>query len=735
MRKYVAFLLCFLLAVPFTAAPRKKVAVVLGGGGAKGVAHIGILKTIEKAGIPIDIVAGTSMGAIVGGLYAIGYTPEEIETMVREQDWEMLLSDRIERNSLFFPEKENAERYVLSLPFGKEKKDRIIDGVIKGQNLQNLFANLTIGYHDSVDFRSFRIPFACVAVDLVSGQDYVFRRGSLPLAMRASMAIPAVFTPVRLDSMVLVDGGLNNNYPVDVAKEMGADIIIGVDLGTSDLRAYERLYSPGDIVTQIVALHGYEAYVRNKEQTDLLFRPDMEPYRSASFYRSAIDTMIKRGEQEAERHWDEIIALKKKIGITGNGQALRNEQGPATPLRATDRFYIRHISYEGADPRDEKWLKRIGGLHENSYITQHELQRCMDILIGTDAYAYVTYKLTGEKQSDLVFTLQPKSLSSVHLGIRFDTEEIIGVLANVRFNYRKHFRSRVALTGRAGDKTSYVRLDYSIERSALRNFNIAYQCLYQDLDIYRKGKKMFNTAYFRYLAEFAYSDMNWLNFKVKMGIRYEYFDYNAFLYAGEEGDYQVNTEGFIGYFASAQLETLDRRYFPTRGISLEADYTLYTDDFVKFRKKSPFSALKVNMTTVVPLTSRLSFLPAAYGRFLIGKNLAYPFLNAMGGTVFGRYYPQQLPFAGINHLELFNQALAVGRLQLRYRIAGRHYVTLTGNYAVHHDDFFHLFDGQHLWGGSIGYAYNSMMGPLSLSISTSNHSKRMQGFLNLGFFF
>ena len=323
MKKYLSLLLICLLAWPGMAGERKKVAVVLGGGGAKGVAHIGVLKVLEEAGIPIDIVAGTSMGAIVGGLYAIGYSPDEIKRMVELQDWDMLLSDKVKRSHLLFPEKEKAERYIVSLPFGLEKKDRVIDGVVKGQNLQNLFSDLTIGYHDSVDFNSFLIPFACVAVDMVSGKDYVFHKGSLPLAMRASMAIPAVFAPVRLDSMVLVDGGIKNNYPADVARDMGADIIIGVDLGTSDLKQLERINTPWDIVGQIVALHGYEKYGPNKEQTDLLFRPNTDPYNSASFGETALDTLIDRGEQVARKQWDEILALKKKIGLSDSSDMHR----------------------------------------------------------------------------------------------------------------------------------------------------------------------------------------------------------------------------------------------------------------------------------------------------------------------------------------------------------------------------------------------------------------------------
>ena len=166
---YCTILLLFFSSNPLNA--RKKVGLVLGGGGAKGVAHIGALKVLEESGIPIDYIAGTSMGALVGALYAIGYSPNEIDSLVALQDWQLLLSDKVKRDNLTFPEKENSEKYVITLPFGFDKKDRMIDGMVKGQSLQNLFSNLTIGYHDSVDFHSFPIPFSCVAVNIVDGKD------------------------------------------------------------------------------------------------------------------------------------------------------------------------------------------------------------------------------------------------------------------------------------------------------------------------------------------------------------------------------------------------------------------------------------------------------------------------------------------------------------------------------------------------------------------------------------
>ena len=211
-------------------AHRKKVGVVLSGGGAKGMAHIGVLKVIEKAGIPIDYVVGTSMGSIIGGLYSIGYSPEQLDSMVRRQDWTFLLSDKIPRSEQNLSERDASQKYVFSIPFGKGVKAEVFGGLIRGQNLANLFSELTIGYHDSINFNKLPIPFACVSENIVNGNEVNFHEGVLATAMRASMAIPGVFTPVRLDSMVLVDGGVVNNYPVNVARAMGADLIIGVDV-------------------------------------------------------------------------------------------------------------------------------------------------------------------------------------------------------------------------------------------------------------------------------------------------------------------------------------------------------------------------------------------------------------------------------------------------------------------------------------------------------------------------
>lgn len=500
--------------------------------------------------------------------------------------------------------------------------------------------------------------------------------------MRASMAIPAVFTPVRMDSIILVDGGIPNNFPVNVARSMGADIIIGVDLGTSDLLVANQLHTPGDMLGQIVALYGHEKYAANREDTDLLFRPDMHPYNSASFSPSAIDTMIQRGEQEARRKWEEIIQLKESL-------ARKPEINPdfPKPIKPNDTFLIRNIRFEGIAPNDEKWLLRLTGLKENSYITLGNLENAISILMGTNAYAHVSYKMTGKDPYDLHFMFEDKSSTSFNLGLRYDTEENIAVLLNTTLDYRVKARTKLSLTGRIG-KNSYGRIEYAYERNPLRNINVSYMFTYRDLDIYEKGKKTFNTSYQHHFAELAFSDMSWLNFKVRAGLRYEYFNYNSFLYRGDSREIEVQPEGFISYFASAHLETMNRRYFPDRGVSLQAHYSMYTDNFVNYNNIAPFSSVSVAFNTAIRLKSRLTLLPSVYSRVLIGGNLAYPYLNVIWGEVAGRYMPQQLPFTGINHMEIFSNSVAVARVELRQRMGGRHYIWLTGNYAAHDDDVF-----------------------------------------------
>ena len=653
MRYILSVLIVFCLICPDTLGQRKKVGVVLSGGGAKGVAHIGVLKVLEEAGIPIDYISGTSMGAIVGGLYAVGYNAKALDSLVRMQNWPFLLSDKVYRFNQPFTEKESNEKYLISLSFSQEKGFSVPAGFVSGQNIYNLFSELTIGFHDSIPFRDLPIPFACVSANMIDGKEVVMDKGILPLAMRASMAIPGVFAPVTIDSMVLVDGGISNNFPVDVAKNMGAEITIGVDLSTG-LKDEKGLDNIMGIVDQLTAFMGMKSYENNKAMVDLYMNPDLKGFTAASFTAEAIDTMIQRGERVARANWDKIMALKKQIGLEPDEDAAPHLENR---FLETDTLIIGKISIEGVKEKDEKWIQRQIGIKEFSVITMDDLHKAISFLYGTGAFANVNYALNGDQIYDLTLRLKEKPASSLNLGFRFDSEEMASILLNTTLSHRALRGSRLSITGRL-NKNPYVLVDYSFGSNMLRKLGVSYM-----------------------------------------------FKYN------------------------------DKKYFPDKGMSFRADYSLYTDNMVNYDGHAPFSALSADFEPTVRLTRRVYLLPALYGRVLIGRDIAIPYLNYVGGEVAGRYMNQQLPFYGIHNLQVFDNSVVVGRLQLRYRLGMRHYITLTGNYAKQSESFFDILKGDDVWGGGAGYAYNSIIGPISVTFDMSNWDQKLGVYFNLGYYF
>ena len=712
---------------------RKKVGVVLSGGGAKGMAHIKALKVIEEAGIPIDYIAGTSMGAIVGGLYAIGYTPEQLDSMVRKQDWTFLLSDRIKRSAMSLTDRERSEKYTVSIPFTKTPKDAATGGIMKGQNLANLFSDLTVGYHDSIDFNKLPIPFACVAANVVNGEQIVFHDGILSTAMRASMAIPGVFTPVRQDSMVLVDGGIVNNYPADVVKAMGADIIIGVDVQNA-LKKADKLNSVPDILGQIVDITCQSNHEKNVDLTDTYIRVNVDGYSSASFTPAAIDTLMRRGEEAAKDQWSSLLALKKKIGIAEDYTP--KQHGPYSSLSNARTVYVTDISFSGVEVDDKKWLMKKCKLEENSDISTQQIEQALYQLRGSQSYSSASYTLKETPEGyHLNFLLQEKYERRINLGIRFDSEEIASLLVNATADLKTHIPSRLALTGRLGKRYA-ARIDYTLEPMQQRNFNFSYMFQYNDINIYEEGDRAYNTTYKYHLAEFGFSDVWYKNFRFGLGLRFEYYKYKDFLFKKPEiSDLKVESEHFLSYFAQVQYNTYDKGRFPSKGSDFRAAYSLYTDNMAQYNEHAPFSALNASWASVIPVTRRFAVIPSIYGRILIGRDFPYPLQNAIGGEVPGFYIPQQLPFAGVTNLELMDNTIMIASIKFRQRMGAIHYLTLTGNYGLTDSNFFDILKGKQLFGISAGYGMDSIFGPLEISLGYSNQTDKGSCFVNLGYYF
>lgn len=738
MHKKVVILLLLLLLSWTTLGERKKVGVVLSGGGALGVAHIGVLKVLEEAGMPIDYITGTSMGALVGALYAIGYDAHALDSMVRIQNWRYLLSNRLYRSELPFYEKEQSSKYLISLPI-KGRKIEVPSGVLGGQNIYNLFMELTVGYHDSISYSTLPIPFACVATNILTGKPHVMHSGILPLSMRSSMAIPGIFAPMHIDSLVLVDGGIANNFPVNICQEMGADILIGIDLNTGSYKAAD-INSATSVMDQMIDLLGNSEYQKNKAillsdpDKYLYLNPNLQGYTIASFYEPAIDSMIQLGERVARANWDKIIALKQKAGVAPYEDAsphIRNN------FLDNQTIVIENIEIEGVPQDEHRWIRNLLRIDKKHKTTYHSINQGINYLYGTGVFAEINYvcQPTGEANHfNLILRISPKRMNSLNFGFRFDTENMAAILLNTTFGGIFLKESRLNVSTRLG-LNPYITVNYSFGNEILHGIGLKYKFQYNDLDWYKKGRKVSNVSYVYNMGELSFTTYYRQDFKFKIGFDYEYFDFGSILYAPGYLQDKARSKGFANYLTELHYETINMEYYPTKGVDLKAQYKLHTTNMTTNDGHVPFSSIYFHAYAPLKIAKRFYLIPAVYSRVLIGKSIPFQYLNCMGGEVAARYMPQQIPFMGVHHLELFDNSLINFQAKLRYRIGINNYITLTGNYAKQENDFKNILDGSDLWGGGITLSHNSLFGPINLTFDLSNWDTQLGIYLNIGYYF
>lgn len=708
---------------------RKKVGLVLSGGGAKGVAHVGVIKVLEEAGIPIDYIAGTSMGSIVGGLYSIGYTTRELDSLFRSQDWTTLLSDKIPRDDKLISEKELTDTYLISVPLSFDKKFVIPSGVIAGQSVLNLLNELTIGYHDeSVDFNEFKIPFAAITYDLVKGEQVVERSGNLALAIRSSMSIPGVFAPVRRDSMMLVDGGIYNNFPIDIVREMGAEIVIGVDV-SSGMRNAEELESIMGLFDQVTGILGRDMYDKNMQNIDLYMHPDIEPYTSASFSHEAIDTLLARGEKIARENWGNIVALRKKIGM----DEVFAPYAPRVPIYESEYIRIGRITFKGLTETEEAGVRRNLGIRQNSTIKKAQLNDAISKLRGSGAFSYVTYTLQTRPPYNLNITVNEKQEVLVNIGFRFDSEELASILLNSTLSFRGMQGPKLGITGRL-TSNPYIKAEFNSSKWGIGRLGASYTFRHNSYKLYEHGVSVNNVSFGQHTAELFIMDANFLNMSASFGIRYEYFNYNKpFLYAPDREILKVTPEGFLNYFGRLYYESINDRYYPTKGIVGDIDLTVYTSDGYHYKGGTAFSSLAYHFLWAFSFSDRFSVLANIDGRTLIGNTAAYSYLNYIGGEIAGRYRSQQIPFVGVNYIEHLDKSLLTFNLELRQQLWKHHYVSIKGAFGLQNDDFFRMFSEykENVWGVGLKYSYRTPIGPISLQLHMSNLQK-FGVYFNLG---
>ncbi len=511
-------------------ANRPKVGLVLGGGGAKGVAHIGVLKVLERAGMPIDLITSTSMGSIIGGAYACGHPAAMLDSVVRSQDWAVILSDRESSKNQSLQVREKHNTYFLTKILSlKKQQESDGGGFIRGNNIATLFDRLTAPYNDSIDFNKLPIPFACVATNIVDNTEYVFHNGIMSRAMRASMAIPGVFAPVRKDGMVLIDGGLRNNFPTDVAHQMGADYVIGVDVQELPKGA-DKLQTGTQILGQISDWLCMNKYEENVKKTNIVIRVNTEGYSAASFTAAAIDTLIRRGEEAAMEHWDEIVALRKKLGSANLQLAVPQNSVTMPP------------AHEDTDQQKKDTELNLGVRFDNEETVALQANVQMPINTKMPMDLGLTVRLGKRLRAQVDWTLHPTRAFQPTLSYIFRSNDInfyeYGDHTHT-FTYNQH-TLKLALFNfnvRNFNISLGAHWDYYDYHSLMTNKKS--QHALEEADAQDKGyvsyqarlwynsenKWYFPTSGVRFQAKFGYHTDNFVNLNGKVGLR----EYSAML--------------------------------------------------------------------------------------------------------------------------------------------------------------------------------------------------------------
>ena len=723
--------------------PRPKVGVVFSGGGAKGVAHIGALRVMERAGIPIDLITGTSMGSIVGGLYACGNSTAKLDSIVRAQDWAYVLSDKDDLSHQSLQEREKQNTYIISTSL-KLGKNAVTPegGMIIGKNINTLFNAFTAPYNDSIDFNKLPIPFACVATNIVNNTEYVFHSGVLSVAMRASMSIPGAFSPVRIGDMVLVDGGMRNNFPVDIAKEMGADYIIGVSVQNKP-RTPDEITSTGSVLSQIIDVNCKNKFEDNLAITDIPILVDVEGYGSASFSHAAIDTLIRRGEEAAMEHWDELVALAKKL-----------EQGPKTPqprifiqrkpLLQPTTYKIGQLRFENMSTGDEAFIRTKFRLKEGDSIDTHRADQ-----ITTSMRLDLFYKTAdvridnnaipqddGTSAARINFIGGVKKNNQVSVGLRFDNEEMVALQANAALPFRTKMPMELDFTLRLG-KRILAKADWGFHPASFIRPTLSYAYRHNDINIYEFGTKSYNLTYNQHTLQVAPLNFLVRNFNVSIGAEWDYYNFSNLL-VDLLPEHQISlpdNKHFFNYYAKVDYNGENEWYFPTRGAKFMARYTYYTDNFYEMNDHTGISEINAMWRMSFALNKHIALRPMLYGRMLFGTRPPLIISNMIGGEWFGHYFEQQTPFPGIGHVEMAWDKLIAAQLQGQVNLTQNNIVLVSLAAGQNSDELKDLLDYRTMLGASASYYYNTMFGPLGATLSYCNLTKKPLFFVNLGFVF
>lgn len=707
---------------------RPKVGLVLSGGGAKGFAHIGALKVIRQAGIEVDYISGTSMGAIVGGLYAIGYSPEYIEEMVRAHDWVELLVDKIDRRDLSIDEKTYNEQQFISFPVTKNSVS-LPFGIKYGQSVSLMLSKLVSPVHQIHQFKDFQTPFLCVSTSISDGKSRLLESGDLAEALRASMAIPTIFTPEKLDGKLMVDGGLVNNFPAKELASKGCEIIIGVDVQESKTRKIEDLSTITSILDRSASFYRKALNDTAKKYVDYYLQPNMNGYGVGSF--ADYDSIMKKGEEAAFGKIDEFKELANYLARFDDYKVMKKD------LLPLNSFVLDSIKIVGNINIPTENIKSMLPFAHGEIVFLEDVEKTIKQIYGSLFFNTVRYHLLPSTEGSILeVTVEEASFGSIGLGIHYDTDYKAGLLISSKF--RNILLKNTLLELKVGlSENPHASIKFYQNNGLLPSFGISSRWTSFSFVDYKNGKdKIGEYRFSNFVSDFYVQSQGKRTVAFGGGVQVEMSSLYNNIGVELGVDKPAVTQSYFNFFAFLKIDRFDKSFFPHSGEKLDVR-SVFVTTLLKGGNLNPGGKITVLSGTyemAIPLGSKWTLQPRLNGGFTFGEGLYFSQMFFLGGQG-NNYLPGMFSFSGLKVSQLGGNQMLSARLKLQFNVYKKHYIMTTvdaGSIGFSRAALFDFDKG--VIGYGLTYGYDSFLGPIEVSLMGSNFNS-VSGFINLGFWF
>lgn len=660
MRKFL--ILLFILQIVFINAQVKKNLVIpknpkiglsLAGGGAKGFSHIGVLKVLDSLGVKVDYISGTSMGAIVGGLYAAGYTGKDIEKIVMDTDFYSLIRDpKSRKESTFF--NKSVDKYLLTIPL-QNGKITLPSSISSGQKNVYLLKELFKNVSNINDFSKLPIPFMCVATNLESGNMEIFEKGDLVQSIMASSAFPSLMDPVKIGDSIYIDGAMTVNYPSKPLKDKGIDIVIGVDLN-QDLSKREDLNNIISILNQIIDFGIKKDTRRQYRFTDINIKPNLTGMTATSYDDKK--KILDSGYVEGLKYADILDQLPKR-----NFDRLRQ---PVNPI-FSNVYKIDSIVIDGGKIYGKNYVLGKMGLRLPSMQTYGSVNRGIDKLIATNNYRFINYDIISGNSSNYLklYVNEDETRHFLKVGLHYDEIFKTGLLMNYSAKRLLFKNSNLSLDVVVGDKPRYY-LNYFIDNGYIPGFGIYSSGMSFDI----KDMNNYNIERWEWLRNEAYIQSVWRDkFAIGGGLSYDYFE-------AESNGINKRYNRFLNPYVFLKSDTQNDRDFATQGIYINAEGKVI--DLLKSEIEKRIVQVKADIKINIPLSRQFAYKLNLYGGITIGENTPQFYKYRLGG-IFEQNIINFKSFSGFYFAQLNSNNVVLVSNDLQFKFNKNYF--LTGNFS------------------------------------------------------